>query len=122
MFDLDSSGTVDSADHSYMVTSLLNTWFGDADLNGKFDNSDLIQVLASGAYETSVESSWSTGDFDGSGTTTTSDFVLALADGGYKQGPRAAVAAVPEPATLAWVLTGLIAAVVSRRWIRRPGA
>ena len=40
---------------------------------------------------------------DGNGDFTTTDFVTALAGGGYEQGPRAAVAAVPEPST-AWLL------------------
>jgi hypothetical protein len=70
---------------------------GDADLNGSFDSTDLVQVLAFGEYEDGVElnSTWLTGDWDGDGDFTSGDLVVALADGGYEAG----AAAVPEPAS-----------------------
>ena len=76
-----------------------------------------MAVLASGTYEADVDAVWSTGDFDGDGRATSSDLVAALSDGGYEAGPRAAVAAVPEPSALlfAWLAAlGLIAT-----WRRR---
>ncbi|MCA9172054.1 MAG: PEP-CTERM sorting domain-containing protein, partial [Planctomycetales bacterium] len=36
-----------------------------------------------------------------------SDFVAAFSAGGYENGPRAAVSAVPEPATMTLGLIGL---------------
>jgi hypothetical protein len=98
-YDLNSDALVNDADINVWVKDLANSWIGDADLNGEFNSSDLVQVLASGTYEADVASVWSTGDFNGDGRTNSTDLVAALADGGYEAGPRAAVASVPEPAT-----------------------
>jgi hypothetical protein len=89
---------------------------GDADLNGEFNSSDLVSVLASGTYEADVPATWSTGDFDGDGRANSGDLVAALADGGYEAGPRTAVAAVPEPTTLSlMLLAGLSVVSLCRR-------
>ena len=98
------------------VKDLYNSWIGDANLDGEFNSSDLVIVLSSGTYEADVDAVWSTGDFNGDGRTNTSDLVAALADGGYEVGPRAAVAAVPEPATSVLLLVATVWLVgVSRR-------
>jgi hypothetical protein len=78
-------------------------------MDGQFNSSDLVSVLAAGVYEVNVDAVWSTGDFNGDGRFNSSDLVVALADGGYEQGPRAAVASVPEPtsALLALLAAGL---------------
>jgi hypothetical protein len=86
----------------------MNTYIGDADLNGEFNSSDLVAVLASGTYEADVAAVWSTGDFEGDGRTTSSDLVAALADGGYELGPRAATAAVPEPSAIGLLAVGAL--------------
>jgi hypothetical protein len=114
-YDLNNDGVVDFQDRETWVHELKNTWIGDANLNGDFDSSDLVDVLASGTYEADVPSIWSMGDFDGDGITNSSDLVAALADGGYEQGPRAAVSAVPEPASSGMLLVGLIGCTVRRR-------
>ena len=72
-------------------------------------------VLSSGTYEADVDSVWSSGDFNGDGRTNSGDLVTALADGGYELGPRAAVAAVPEPASFVLALLGLLAVGQVRR-------
>ncbi len=108
--DLNGDGNVSIDDHNYWVHNLKRTWYGDADLNGHFDSTDLVQVLASGQFErTSYDvwysqglpyppaTSWSEGDWNADGEFNSADLVVALADGGYEQGPRAAVSAVPEP-------------------------
>jgi hypothetical protein len=81
---------VNAVDINQWVKDLFVSWVGDADLNGEFNSSDLVTVLASGTYETDLDSVWSTGDFNGDGRTTSGDLVAALADGGYEAGPRAA--------------------------------
>jgi hypothetical protein len=81
---------------------------GDANLDGEFSSSDLVSVLASGTYEVDVPSVWSSGDFNGDGRTNSGDLVTALAGGGYEAGPRAAVAAVPEPAGATLLLLGCL--------------
>jgi hypothetical protein len=110
-FDLNADALVNEADIGVWVKDLFNSWIGDADLDGEFNSSDLVTVLASGTYEADVDAVWSTGDFNGDGRTNSSDLVAALADGGYEQGPRAAVAAVPEPST--WMLLAGALAMIS---------
>jgi hypothetical protein len=98
-YDLNADTLVDAADVNVWVKDLAGSWIGDANLNGEFNSTDLVNVLAAGTYEADVASVWSTGDFDGDGRTNSGDLVAALADGGYEAGPRAAVATVPEPAS-----------------------
>jgi hypothetical protein len=117
-FDLSGDSLVNLDDRILWVTSAdyKHTWMGDADLNGEFNSSDLVSVLASGTYEADVPATWSTGDFDGDGRANSGDLVAALADGGYEAGPRTAVAAVPEPTTLSlMLLAGLSVVSLCRR-------
>jgi hypothetical protein len=96
-YDLTGDRLVDVNDVTVWVKDLFESWIGDANLDGQFTSSDLVGVLAAGTYEADVASVWSTGDFNGDGRTNSGDLVVALADGGYEAGPRAAVAAAPEP-------------------------
>jgi hypothetical protein len=108
-YDLTSDGSVDLADVNEWISapSIFNSWIGDANLDKEFNSSDLVAVLAAGAYESDVDAVWSTGDFNGDGRANTGDLVAALAGGGYETGPRTGVAAVPEPSGLLIVLGGL---------------
>jgi hypothetical protein len=108
-YDLNGDAAVNTGDLGVWVHDLFGTWVGDANLDGLFNSNDLVAVLASGTYEADVPSVWSTGDFNGDGRTGTGDLVAALTDGGYEAGPRAALAAVPEPATSGLLLLGLFA-------------
>jgi hypothetical protein len=114
-YDLNSDALVNDADIQVWVKDLFNSWIGDANLDGEFNSSDLVGVLASGTYEADVDSVWSTGDFNGDGRTNSSDLVAALADGGYEQGPRAATAAVPEPSSIALMAIGFVGLTGRRR-------
>jgi hypothetical protein len=98
-FDVNLDGTVSGADRVAWVEQLKNTYFGDANLDGEFNSGDLVVVLGAGEYEDAIagNSTWATGDWDGDGDFTTSDLVTALSGGGYENGPRGAVASVPEP-------------------------
>ena len=99
-----------------MVHDIAGTYFGDANCDGEFNSSDLIQVMVAGLYETGNPAVWSEGDFNADGIFESGDLVLALADGGYELGPTAAVAAVPEPGTMVLTLIGLaLLAVRARR-------
>jgi hypothetical protein len=116
-YDLNADSLVNGGDISVWVKDLFNSWIGDANLDGQFNSSDLVAVLASGTYEVDVDSVWSSGDFNGDRRTNSGDLVAALSDGGYEAGPRAAVQAVPEPsaAVLLGLACGLIAIVRRRR-------
>jgi hypothetical protein len=113
-YDLNTDSLVDREDRRVWVEDLYRSWFGDADLNGFFDSSDLVKVMVAGAYEVDVDATWSTGDFDGNGRFDSSDLVVALAGGGYEAEPRAARMAVPEPCSAYLLLIGL-AALAGRR-------
>jgi hypothetical protein len=117
-YDLNADAAVNDGDVRVWIKDLYNSWVGDANLDGEFNSSDLVAVLATGAYEVDVDATWSSGDFNGDGRANSGDLVAALADGGYEAGPRAA-AAVPEPSsgllmlmTLAW---GAMARLGGRR-------
>jgi hypothetical protein len=115
-FDLNSDGLVNDGDVGIWVKQLFGSWIGDANLDGEFNSSDLVSVLASGAYEAEVGSVWTAGDFNGDGRTNSTDLVAALADGGYEQGPVAA-AMVPEPAMgiLGWYAAAGLGGLCRRR-------
>ena len=103
---MNSDSLVDIDDVGIWVRDLAQSWIGDANLDGEFNSGDLVIVLSSGTYEADVNAVWSTGDFDGDGRSNSSDLVAALSDGGYELGPRAAVAAVPEPTAFALAAFG----------------
>ncbi len=119
-YDSNGDRVIDSKDIRAWVQDLKHTWFGDSNLDGEFNSTDLITVFQAGQYEDQVagNSTWSTGDWDTDGEFTTSDLVVAFQDGGYEAGPRAAVAAVPEPSggmLLAMSLVGLLTSQIVRR-------
>ena len=133
VFDLSSDSVIDQEDRRLWVKDLASTWFGDANLDGEFNSSDIVQVFQGGEYETpsipdvdwndkfKTRVSWSEGDWNGDGVFDSLDFVLAFEDGGYEQGPRTDVVAVPEPGSVALILAGvclLLSSVHSFR--RRP--
>jgi uncharacterized protein YjbI with pentapeptide repeats len=133
MFDLNASGGFDQGDHFIWVKDLRKTWLGDANLDGEFNSSDLVQVFVAGRYEEVGKdvndpdfeyegrriTTWAEGDWDGDGFFKSSDLVAALADRGYEQGPWTEPLAVPEPAT--WLLLAMgLSPLLFGEWIRRP--
>lgn len=106
-WDLNGDGTLTAPDRDWLINQILDTTYGDANLDGRFDSSDLIQVFAAGQYEDAIagNSDWSTGDWNCDGEFDTSDLVVAFAAGGYELAARvaaqpaaAAAAVVDEPA------------------------
>lgn len=117
-FDLNNDELLDETDRVVWVKELKKTWFGDSDLDGEFNSSDLVSVFAYGQYEDAVvgNSSWATGDWNGDGEFNSSDLVLAFQDGGYELGKRGAAGIVPEPASgwsLVW--SGMLITLAKRR-------
>lgn len=98
-YDLNADSLVNTADVNIWAKDLFKSWIGDSDLNGEFSSSDFVTVFTAGKYETGSAAVWTEGDWDGNGRFESADFVAAFSDGGYELGPRAAVQAVPEPAT-----------------------
>ena len=93
-FDLDNNGSVENSDMTVWIKELKNTWFGDANLDGEFNSSDLVVVFVAGEYQdaTAGNSTWSEGDWNADGDFTSGDLVTAFIDGGFESGPRNAVA------------------------------
>jgi hypothetical protein len=118
-YDLNADSLVNQADVEVWIKDLLHSWVGDADLNGQFDSSDLVSILAAGTYEADVNAVWTTGDFSGDARANSADLVAALADGGYELGPRAATASVPEPATLTLLTLSLLVLATRRLFSTR---
>ncbi|MCA9199835.1 MAG: spondin domain-containing protein [Planctomycetales bacterium] len=98
-FDLNHDRKVDEADRTYWIHEVMDTYVGDANLDGEFNSSDLVRVLVAAQYEDSIpgNSTWMTGDWDGDGEFTSRDLLVAFADGGYELGSQNRVVAVPEP-------------------------
>ncbi|MCA9171694.1 MAG: hypothetical protein KDB23_28700, partial [Planctomycetales bacterium] len=116
-FDLDNDGEVAQGDRDHWVKTLKKTWYGDANLDGEFNSSDLVTVFSAGQYEdaTDKNSSWATGDWNGDGDFNSSDLVTAFQDGGYEAGLRPAVAAVPEPTTGLLAVSGGLMLLLRRQ-------
>ncbi|MCA9150668.1 MAG: hypothetical protein KDA92_15255 [Planctomycetales bacterium] len=107
-YDLNGDNAVNQTDRDVWVNDLKKTYMGDSNLDGQFDSSDFVFVFQAGQYEDGVagNSNWETGDWNGDTEFDSSDFVTAFQNGGFENGPRAAVAAVPEPASI--TLVGMI--------------
>jgi hypothetical protein len=116
-FDLDYSNTVDFEDQRIWVKGLKLTVFGDANLDGQFNSSDLVAVFEVGQYEDGItgNSSWNTGDWNADSEFGTSDLVLAFQDGGYEQGPLGAAITAPEPNAMCLLLLGGCCLIRGRR-------
>jgi hypothetical protein len=112
-FDANGDGSVTSDDRTTWVEQLANTWFGDANVDGEFNSSDLVTVFTAGKYELDEFASWEQGDWNGDQRFGSGDLVTAFAGGGYETGPRNGVAAVPEPSAAVMLGIGLL--VIFRR-------
>jgi hypothetical protein len=86
-YDLNFDGAVTTADMDYLVEDILDTYYGDADLNGSVGVSDL-SVLAA-YYNTASGASWANGDFDGNGAVGVSDLSILAAN--YNSGSASTV-------------------------------
>lgn len=117
-FDLNQDQLVNAADRAVWVEQLKKTWFGDANLDGQFNSTDFVAVFQIGEYEDAANgnSGWADGDWNGDGDFNSSDFVAAFQGGGFEAGPRAATAAVPEPASM----LGMILCTLTLCRLRRP--
>ena len=114
-FDVNADRQIDRDDHRFWVKGLAHTWFGDTNLNGEFNSSDMVQVFVSGKYEIGQPASWSEGDWNGDGIFDSNDMVTAFVDGGYEKGLRTDVAAVPEPGASMLLVIGAVMGLFGRR-------
>ena len=83
--DLDRDGAVGLHDHQYLVEVILETTAGDANLDGRFDSADFVEIFIAGEYEDGIErnSTWRTGDWNCDAEFTSEDIVTAFLAGAY---------------------------------------
>ncbi len=88
--DLNRDQRVDLDDLAYMIEVLLQTNFGDANLDGVFNSEDLVQIFQAGEYEDDqmTNSTWATGDWNCDGEFGTPDLVIAFQSGAYVAAAR----------------------------------
>lgn len=118
--DLDHDGDVDIADRRLWVYDVRGTYFGDSNLDGRFDSADFVHVFQGGQYEDSLteNSTWATGDWNGDSEFDSADMVLAFQEGGYEQMASGA-ASVPEPSSALLIALGAAVWAARRRGVRR---
>ncbi|MEZ6120484.1 MAG: Ig-like domain-containing protein [Pirellulaceae bacterium] len=89
-YDLNDDGLVDQEDRRVWVEEIAGTYFGDSNLDGQFNSSDLILVFQAGAFEDNFRfnSTWETGDWNGDRDFGTADLIVAFQAGSFEQGNR----------------------------------
>ena len=89
-FDLNSDGRVDDADRDELIVNILQSTYGDANLDGTFDSTDFVFVFQRSEYEDDIDgnSTWSDGDWNCDGDFTTTDLVVAFQAGTYVRAAR----------------------------------
>ena len=87
-FDLNADGAVNRDDLDLLIRDILHTTYGDANVDGIFDQRDIVAILQSNQYEDAVfaNSTWLTGDWNSDGDFDRKDIVLALQTGDYAIG------------------------------------
>ena len=91
---------------------------GDANHDGIFDSSDLVQIMSAGKYETGELASWEEGDWNGDLDFDTTDLVVAFQGGGFEAGPKEdALNAVPEPSASLLIVIAVVAFLLKRKKI-----
>lgn len=96
--DLNGDGRTDKDDLDILIHDILGTHYGDANLDGRFNSGDLVQVFAASKYETGAAANWAEGDWNCDGVFDSGDLVASFVDGGYTSNSRAShfAAAVDE--------------------------
>ena len=96
-FDFNGDGIVDESDLNQMVSGIFFTGFGDSNLDGVFNSTDLIVVFQAGEYEdvTLGNSMWSEGDWNCDSEFDSGDLVQAFQAGAYSA--NATIANQPNP-------------------------
>ena len=92
------------------TVTVLNTLFGDSNVDGSVNGTDLNAVLS---YYNQSGQAWATGDFNFDGSVNGTDLNTVLSN--YNQSLSSSTAAVPEPSTLLLMVLGLVGLLAARR-------
>lgn len=110
LFDLDANAQVNQDDLTHLITVILGTLPGDANLDLEVDNTDYGLML----NRLNQNSGWQSGDFNGDGITNLLDYsILATNLSRNATTLTAAPTPLPEPTT-ALLLLGVSALVIRR--------
>ena len=111
-YDFTRDGQLSFADLDYFVRRVVGTTFGDSNVDGKFDSTDLTLIFQAGQYEDGApgNSTWATGDWNCDGEFTTRDLVTAFMYGDYDGGAAAARPAVESSSSVAGAIEASVAA------------
>jgi hypothetical protein len=112
-YDLSGDGFVDGADMDVMIYDILETAYGDANLDQQVDGGDF--ALLSGNWEASPRG-WGRADFNGDDVVDGGDFALLSSHWEFD----GTGGGVPEPTTVALLACGTLGLLLGRR--RRGGA
>ena len=84
-FDFNGDGAVNDLDVNLMVSSIFFSKFGDSNLDGAFNSTDLIVVFQANEYEDAIvgNSRWSEGDWNCDSEFDSSDLIRAFQAGDY---------------------------------------
>lgn len=113
-FDLNNDQSVDDEDRQFWVESVVGTFFGDADLNGRVDFTDFVAL----SNNFGQQGGWMQGDFDGSRNVAFPDFVMLSSNFGNAREALASQS-VPEPNTVIVALAGCLCVLAGRKQLER---
>ncbi len=108
-YDLDDNGIVDTGDVDGLVLNILDTLYGDANLD-RMVNEDDFDVWNSHVFQ--ADAGWASGDFNGDVSVDGSDFNMLIDSINDSELPRAVT---PEPSTGLTLLVGAMIIVAQRR-------
>ena len=114
-FDLNEDGDIDPNDVAFQVQSILNTEFGDADLDGDVDGADFLAIQRG----LGTDAGWAGGDFDGSGLVDSGDIAIWQANYGFSASVDSAAEVVPEPCSFL-IAAALLSILTSGSGLRHP--
>jgi hypothetical protein len=119
-FAVSSPGSPNASDSDVLIRDILHTQYGDADLNGQVFLSDLTKLATN--YRQAGQFGWAEGNFNGSQEAGTpanpriflSDLTALATNWRFGVGSGAAIAAIPEPSSLALAFCWLFATLYFR--------
>ncbi len=103
-YDINYNSAVTQADVDVLIRDLLDTEYGDADLDGDIDLDDFVILKA---HFGAADASWGIGDFSGNGSVNLDDFIMLKSNFGF--------AGLPEPGSVLLLATGALATLRRRR-------
>ncbi len=106
LFDVNGDGVTSELDRLTWIYGLKKSQFGDANFDGQFTSTDLLQIFVAGHFEEgeTLAAGWEDGDFNGDGRFGTADLVAALAAGYESDAEANRTEAIPEPGTFGLLL------------------